>query len=109
MTFVRADFSPPPQKGFERRIHIVQGEFNVSSDPDVMLTTLLGSCVAACLRDPVACIGGMNHFLLPGQESGEVSPRGDGEPYAFHLMELHRGKGEGRGHYATFFTSVSRC
>ena len=36
-----------------------------------MLTAVLGSCVAACLRDPVAGVGGMNHFLLPeARESG---------------------------------------
>ena len=53
-----------------------------------MLTTLLGSCVAACLRDPVARIGGMNHFLLPGQEAGEGAQRSVGETYGVHLMEL---------------------
>lgn len=31
----------------------------------VLVTTVLGSCVAVCLWDPVAAIGGMNHFLLP--------------------------------------------
>jgi chemotaxis protein CheD len=36
------------------------------NDPNAVLTTILGSCVAACLRDPVAGVGGMNHFLLPG-------------------------------------------
>jgi chemotaxis protein CheD len=38
----------------ERRLHVVQGEFAVSDDPDVVLGTILGSCVAACMRDPVA-------------------------------------------------------
>jgi chemotaxis protein CheD len=54
-----------------------------------MLSTLLGSCVAACLRDPDLAIGGMNHFLLPGQE-GDLEdglPR-DAERYGVHLMEL---------------------
>ncbi len=60
-------------RGGERRVHIIQGEYNVSDDPDAVLTTLLGSCVAACLRDPVAGIGGMNHFLLPGQEAASAS------------------------------------
>ncbi len=46
-------------------VHVVQGEFHVSDAPDVMLTTVLGSCVAACIFDPVRGIGGMNHFLLP--------------------------------------------
>lgn len=35
-------------------------------EENLMLTTVLGSCVAACLRDPVASVGGMNHFMLPG-------------------------------------------
>ena len=52
------------------RIHVGQGEHYVSSDPDVMLTTILGSCVAVCLRDPRAGIGGMNHFLLPETHAG---------------------------------------
>lgn len=68
-----------------RRIHIVQGEYHVVGDEDVMLTTLLGSCVSACMRDPVARIGGMNHFLLP-----EGSGASDSEKlrYGVHAMEL---------------------
>ena len=53
----------------EHRINIVQGEYHVTADPRVVLTTLLGSCVAACIRDPQAGVGGINHFLLPGQGS----------------------------------------
>lgn len=70
----------------ERRVNVIQGEYVVTADPEVVLTTILGSCVAACLRDPVACVGGMNHFLLPGSEEGgpaEVSVR-----YGVHAMEL---------------------
>ncbi len=76
------------QEGAERRIHIIQGEYEVSDDPNVILTTLLGSCVAACMRDPVAAVGGMNHFLLPGQETLEAAGRPSGESYGVHLMEL---------------------
>ncbi len=47
-------------------IHI--GEFFASSEP-VVVTTFLGSCVAACLFDPDRKIGGMNHFLVPGMAS----------------------------------------
>jgi chemotaxis protein CheD len=88
MTQARASFAPRRPDSGERRVHIIQGEYNVSDDPDVVLTTLLGSCVAACLRDPVARVGGMNHFLLPGQEAGEGAPRNAGETYGVHLMEL---------------------
>jgi chemotaxis protein CheD len=69
----------------ERRINIVQGEFKVSDDPHVVLTTLLGSCVGACIRDPQAGVGGMNHFLLPG---GEVGSSRESERLGVHLMEL---------------------
>lgn len=66
----------------ERKVNIIQGEFVISDEPDVVLTTLLGSCVAACLRDPVTGVGGMNHFLLPG-EAGSAGLR-----YGVHAMEL---------------------
>lgn len=66
----------------ETRIHVVQGQFVVSGEPGLMLTTVLGSCVAACIRDPVAGIGGMNHFLLPGDEGS------DGLRYGVNAMEL---------------------
>lgn len=46
-------------------IKVFLGGFLVSDDPNVMLVTTLGSCVAACVWDPEARVGGMNHFLLP--------------------------------------------
>ncbi|MEA3536080.1 chemoreceptor glutamine deamidase CheD [Rhizobium sp. CC-YZS058] len=70
-----------------RRLHVIQGEFKVVTDPDVVLSTILGSCVAACMRDPVAGVGGMNHFLLPGSADALASG-GDATRYGVHLMEL---------------------
>ncbi len=54
-------------------IHVVQGECAISDRPDNMLTTVLGSCVSACIYDPQLGVGGMNHFLLPdtGADSGD--------------------------------------
>ena len=49
-------------------ISIVQGDLAVSADPDVIMTTVLGSCVAACIFDQRAGIGGMNHFMLVGSD-----------------------------------------
>lgn len=72
-------------EGQVRRVHVIQGEYNVSDDPNVVLSTILGSCVAACLRDPMAGVGGMNHFLLPGQSDGSG---GEAARYGVHLMEL---------------------
>lgn len=49
-------------------IRIVAGEYVVTSE-DVVIVTLLGSCVAACIRDPITGIAGMNHFMLPSDAS----------------------------------------
>jgi chemotaxis protein CheD len=69
----------------ERRIHIVQGQYHVTTDANVVLTTTLGSCVAACVRDPLAGVGGMNHFLLP---EGEGADGPDAFRYGAYAMEL---------------------
>lgn len=68
----------------ERIVHVVQGEYRVSRESQVVLTTILGSCVAACLRDPVAGVGGMNHFLLPGARAEGAEEL----KYGVHAMEL---------------------
>lgn len=46
---------------------ILPGEFYVTTNKE-MVTTVLGSCVAACIYDPSTGIGGMNHFMLPGAD-----------------------------------------
>jgi chemotaxis protein CheD len=52
-------------------VKVFPGEFHVTSRPDETLVTILGSCVAACIRDPVTGVGGMNHFMLPqGHSTG---------------------------------------
>lgn len=48
----------------EERITITQGEQAVSDDPNVVVSTLLGSCVSCCLWDPKAQVGGINHMLV---------------------------------------------
>lgn len=55
-------------------LHITQGEHATGVGPDIVISTLLGSCVACCLWDPVARIGGMNHMLL-AQSTGEETMR----------------------------------
>lgn len=65
--------------------HVIQGQYLVSSDAGETLTTILGSCVATCLFDPEARIGGMNHFLLADDRG---SGGGDLLRYGPHAMEL---------------------
>jgi chemotaxis protein CheD len=51
-------------------VKVLPGEYFVTSKPDEVLVTVLGSCVAACIRDPQRRIGGMNHFMLPHSKGG---------------------------------------
>ena len=71
---------------------ILPGEYYVTVQ-DEMIATVLGSCIAACIRDPVFGIGGMNHFMLPASKSDETESRGSGDQshiarYGNHAMEL---------------------
>lgn len=62
-------------------LHI--GDLHVSQHP-IKIKTILGSCIAACLFDPVTRIGGMNHFLLPGDTTDpDMSTR-----YGVNAMEV---------------------
>lgn len=72
-----------PQDG-HWHVQITQGDCYVTDDPREVLTTLLGSCISACLRDPVAKIGGMNHFLLPEGDGGDR----DAQRYGVNAMEV---------------------
>ena len=65
-------------------VSVIQGEFAVSANPDVAMSTVLGSCIAACVYDPVNLVGGMNHFLLPEAQNGD----GQNVKYGAFLMEL---------------------
>ena len=56
----------------------------LATDLPLALVTLLGSCVAACLYDPIAAVGGMNHFMLPGDDTGD----GNSARYGANAMEL---------------------
>lgn len=51
-------------------IRVLPGGHAITANPDEMLVTVLGSCVSACIRDPLTGIGGMNHFMLPESKSG---------------------------------------
>jgi len=64
-------------------VKVLPGEYFVH-DEDVIIMTTLGSCIAACLWDRVAKVGGMNHFMLP--DAGAGSP--DGGRYGSFAMEL---------------------
>lgn len=66
-------------------VKILPGEYYVAND-DLMLVTVLGSCVAACIRDGTSGIGGMNHFMLPDAAAGGVTSFS--ARYGIYAMEL---------------------
>jgi chemotaxis protein CheD len=67
-------------KEFDREaVKILPGQYYAAAR-DMLIVTVLGSCVSACLWDPVARIGGMNHFMLPG--------KGDSARMGVYAMEL---------------------
>jgi chemotaxis protein CheD len=65
---------------------ILPGEFFVSRDP-MIVYTVLGSCISACIRDPVAGVGGMNHFMLPEPKEKAHDSWGESTRYGSYAME----------------------
>jgi chemotaxis protein CheD len=51
-------------------VKVFPGEYYVTRDKNEILVTVLGSCVSACIRDPILGIGGMNHFMLANGRTG---------------------------------------
>ena len=65
-------------------VTVLQGEYRVSTSPTVVFSTVLGSCIAACIYDDQVGVGGMNHFLLASSTASDsVNAR-----YGIHAMEL---------------------
>ena len=54
----------------------------------MVLVTVLGSCVAACIRDRVSGIGGMNHFMLPDSNRDLNDPTDPSARYGAYAMEM---------------------
>ena len=70
---------------------ILPGEYYVTKD-DELVTTVLGSCISACIRDRVLGIGGMNHFMLPETNeqklnAGAENVVGNATRYGNYAME----------------------
>lgn len=67
-------------------VKIFPGEYHVTAN-DIMISTVLGSCVSVCVCDRLNGVGGMNHFMLPGDKL-EQGRSFDSARYGAHAMEL---------------------
>lgn len=65
---------------------ILPGEFFVSQTP-MIVYTVLGSCISACIRDPITQVGGMNHFMLPEPRENAADTWGESTRYGSFAME----------------------
>ncbi len=66
---------------------VLPGEY-FFTNKDMLLVTVLGSCVAACIRDQKSGIGGMNHFMLPDSRVDESSQSSGSARYGSYAMEI---------------------
>jgi chemotaxis protein CheD len=67
---------------------ILPGEYYYTPK-DMLIVTVLGSCVSACIRDRVSGLGGMNHFMLPDGGGGDPnSPVSASARYGTYAMEI---------------------
>lgn len=81
-----------PNHYFDRNFNmeaakIMPGEY-YTTGRDMLLVTVLGSCVSACIRDRVSGIGGMNHFMLPDSGQDQGNPLGSSARYGTYAMEI---------------------
>lgn len=66
---------------------ILPGAYYVTKR-DMMIVTVLGSCVSVCIRDRETGIGGMNHFMLPDSEADLSDPLSHAARYGRHAMDV---------------------
>jgi len=81
-----------PNTYFDRTLDIdaakiLPGEY-YATGREMVLVTVLGSCVAACIRDRVTGVGGMNHFMLPDSGSDQGNPLSTSARYGTYAMEM---------------------
>ena len=94
---VASSLPPEFDRGVVTTVH--QGDCLVSAEADLTFSTVLGSCISACVRDVKAQVGGMNHFLLAEQSGSSRDRYGASARYGAFAMErlintvLSRGTG----------------
>jgi len=81
------------KKTFNRKFNrcmyeVFAGDYYATGEKDVVISTLLGSCVSVCLMDAAAGVAGLNHFMLPRRISLNGTGFSDDARYGVHAMEI---------------------
>lgn len=89
---VHAEERSEKKRVYDRRfgaesVRVLPGDYYTTSAKDEMIVTVLGSCVAACIRNPRTGFGGMNHFMLPESNSGDWNGVSAALRYGNYAME----------------------
>lgn len=98
--------SNAPGDGGRAQVYLHAGDLVVASKPTAIVT-ILGSCVAVCLWDPGARVGGVNHYLLPFHVEREQSPRFGSVAIPRLLEEVVAGGADPRRLQAKIFGGAS--
>jgi chemotaxis protein CheD len=84
----------PPTRYFDREfrvdsVKVLPGQYYAAKG-EGSISTLLGSCVSSCLWDPLERIGGLNHFMLPGDSAQQqpASPWAVSARFGVYAMEV---------------------
>lgn len=73
---------------FDRDVAVIHPGEYLATDEDIIISTVLGSCIAVALYDPTRHIGGLNHFMLPGELHNQNVLLDDSGRYGMFAMEL---------------------
>ena len=68
-------------------INVLPGEYKITAKKDEVISTLLGSCISACMRCSETGIGGLNHFLLPSVKGRNLEQGDKAMRYGDYAME----------------------
>lgn len=70
-----------------KAVKILPGQYHACDD-NTIITTVLGSCVSVCLYDTVCGVGGMNHYMLPGDTDRSGKSANGSARYGTNAMKL---------------------
>jgi chemotaxis protein CheD len=73
---------------FSQPVTIIHPGEYLATEDDIIIATVLGSCISVALRDEDRRVGGLNHFMLPGESYSRTHFESQSANYGMYAMEL---------------------